>query len=98
MTEAEASKSDKAHAITRWLGADAIADSEPSIVNFDIPGAGYLLLSSDGLWNYTSGAAQFGEIVKPMSDADAISVSRGLVEFARSRGGHDNITVAVLSL
>ncbi len=98
MTEAEASKSDKAHAITRWLGADAIADSEPSILNFDIPGAGYLLLSSDGLWNYTSGGAQIGEIVKPMSDADAISVSRGLVEFARSRGGHDNITVAVLSL
>lgn len=97
MTEAEASKSDKAHAITRWLGADAIADSEPSVVNFDIPGSGYLLLCTDGLWNYAPEPAQIAEIVKIMSDADAISVSRGLVEFARSRGGHDNITVALLS-
>ena len=98
MTETEASQSDKAHAITRWLGADAIADSEPSIVNFDIPGSGYLLLCSDGLWNYTPESAQIAELVKLRSDADAISVARGLVEFARSRGGHDNITVAVLSL
>ncbi|HAA31443.1 MAG TPA: serine/threonine protein phosphatase, partial [Cyanobacteria bacterium UBA8553] len=98
MTEAEAGKSDLAHAITRWLGADAIADSEPSIVNFDIPGSGYLLLCTDGLWNYASETTQIEKIVKSRSDADAVSVARGLVEFARSQGGHDNITVALLSL
>ena len=98
MTEAQARKSDKAHAITRWLGADAIADSEPSIVNFDIPGSGYFLLCTDGLWNYAPEPAQINELVKPMSDADAASIARGLVEFARSQGGHDNITIALLSL
>ncbi len=98
MTEAEARKSDKAHAITRWLGADAIADSEPSIVNFDIPGSGYLLLCTDGLWNYAPEPSQIAKIVKTRSDADAVTISQGLVEFARRSGGHDNITVALLSL
>lgn len=98
MTEAQARQSDKAHAITRWLGVDAIEDSEPSIVNFDIPGSGYLLLCTDGLWNYAPDVTQIAEIVKPISNADALAVSRRLVEFARSRGGFDNITVAVLTL
>ena len=98
MTEAQARQSDKAHAITRWLGVDAIEDSKPSIVNFNIPSAGYLLLCTDGLWNYAPEPAQIFEIVKPMLEADAIAVSRRLVEFARSRGGFDNITVAVLSV
>jgi serine/threonine protein phosphatase PrpC len=98
MTEAEAKTSEKAHGITRWLGADAIADSQPSVVNFDIPGSGHLLLCSDGLWNYISGVSHIAEFVKSISDSDAISVSRELVEFARHCGGHDNITVTVLSL
>jgi serine/threonine protein phosphatase PrpC len=98
MTEAQAKKSDKAHAITRWLGEDAIADSEPSIVNFNIPGSGYLLLCTDGLWNYAPEPAQITELVKSLSQTDAFAVSRSLVEFARRSGGHDNITVAVLSL
>ncbi len=98
MTETEAKTSDKAHAITRWLGADAINDSEPSVVNFDIPGSGHLLLCTDGLWNYTPEVTQISQIVKAISDSDAISVSRRLVEFARRCGGHDNITVTVLSL
>ncbi|HEY9669984.1 MAG TPA: protein phosphatase 2C domain-containing protein [Waterburya sp.] len=98
MTEVQARQSDKAHAITRWLGVDAIADAEPSLVNFNIPGSGYLLLCTDGLWNYAPEPAQITEIVKSKSGADALTVSRSLVEFARRSGGHDNITVAVLSL
>lgn len=98
MSEMEARTSEKAHAITRWLGADAIDDSQPSIVNFDSPGSGYLLLCTDGLWNYTPDTAHLTEIVKSIGGADAVTVSRRLVEFARSRGGFDNITVAVLSL
>jgi serine/threonine protein phosphatase PrpC len=98
MTEAQALKLPQAHAITRWLGSDAIDDSEPSLVNFDIPGSGYLLLCTDGLWNYTPNTSQIVEIVKLMLDADAIKVSRSLVEFARHSGGHDNITVAIVSL
>ncbi len=98
MTQAEAKKSDNSHAITRWLGVDAIADSEPSVLNFYIPGTGYLLLCTDGLWNYTPDTAQMTELVKQSLEADAALISRQLVEFARRSGGHDNITVALLSV
>lgn len=98
MTEAEARKSPHAHAITRWLGADAGDDSQPSVVKFDIPGSGHLLLCTDGLWNYAPEPAQIASLVKQMSDADAVTVSRSLADFARRSGGHDNITVAILSL
>jgi serine/threonine protein phosphatase PrpC len=98
MTAAEARTSDKAHAITRWLGEDAIADAEPSIVNFQIPGSGHLLLCTDGLWNYAPDPGQIADLVHQGSDTNAISISRRLVEFARNSGGHDNITVALLCL
>jgi PPM family protein phosphatase len=99
MTEAEARVSANAHAITRWLGADAI-DLEPSIIEFVIPNSGYLLLCSDGLWNYAEGITNMENLVINLvnqnSGSDAVIVARGLVEFARRKGGHDNITVAIL--
>lgn len=98
MTSVEARKSDKAHAITRWLGVDAKDDAEPSVVKFDIPGSGYLLLCTDGLWNYAPEPAQVANLMQQASDTDAVTISRHLVEFARRSGGHDNITVALLSL
>ncbi|MHC5597079.1 MAG: PP2C family serine/threonine-protein phosphatase [Nostoc sp.] len=98
MTLAEAIKSPNAHAITRWLGADAVENAEPSIVNFTIPGSGNLILCTDGLWNYLSEAADLGNLVQRSLNTDAVSISRTLVEFALNRGGHDNITVAVLRL
>ena len=51
ISAAEAQRSSNAHAITRWLGADA-TEVEPTIVTFPIPGPGHLLLCTDGLWNY----------------------------------------------
>lgn len=98
MTEAEAKQSPDAHAITRWLGADVVEDAIPSIVNFTIPGSGYLLLCTDGLWNYAPQPGQLANLVQQSSGTDAISISRSLVEFARQSGGHDNITVTVLAL
>jgi PPM family protein phosphatase len=95
MSEIEAHKSPNAHAITRWLGADAV-DIQPSIIEFQIPDSGYLLLCSDGLWNYAEELTQMEAIVKQHLHADVGMTARGLVEFARSRGGHDNITVAIL--
>ena len=96
MSETQALQSPHAHAITRWIGADAKDNAEPKIVNFAIPGAGYLLLCSDGLWNYAPDAAQIYELVKE-TEAEALTIARHLVEFARHAGGRDNITVALLS-
>ncbi len=97
MTAAEANRSSQAHAITRWLGADAQDDADPSIVRFSLPGLGYLLLCSDGLWNYAPEPQQIQELVQKSLGTDAVTISRSLVEFARSQGGHDNITVALFS-
>jgi PPM family protein phosphatase len=97
--ESEARFSPNAHAITRWLGADAI-DFDPSIIEFVIPDSGYLLLCSDGLWNYaesiTSMENLFNQIANQNPHPDAVVLARGLVEFARQKGGHDNISVAIL--
>ncbi|MGI2907076.1 PP2C family serine/threonine-protein phosphatase [Tolypothrix sp. VBCCA 56010] len=98
MTQAQAKQSPQANAITRWLGADAIDDAIPSIINFTIPSSGYLLLCSDGLWNYTPQPQQLANLIQQTSHTNAITISRSLVEFARHSGGHDNITVALLSL
>ncbi|MBD2606236.1 protein phosphatase 2C domain-containing protein [Scytonema hofmannii FACHB-248] len=98
MTPAEARQSPQANAITRWLGADAIDDATPSIINFTIPSSGYLLLCSDGLWNYAEKPQQLANLIQQTSNTHAIAICQSLVEFARHCGGHDNITVALLSL
>ncbi|NEU71975.1 zinc-ribbon domain-containing protein [Hassallia byssoidea VB512170] len=98
MTQAQAKQSPQANAITRWLGADIIDDAIPSIINFTIPSSGYLLLCSDGLWNYTPQPQQLANLIQQTSHTNAITISRSLIEFARHSGGHDNITVALLSL
>jgi PPM family protein phosphatase len=97
MTPEEAIKSPHAHAITSWLGADA-ENNYPSPFKFHIPGSGYLLLCSDGLWNYAPEPSQMEILVKQYSHLDAAMMAHNLVEYALACGGHDNITVAVLSL
>jgi serine/threonine protein phosphatase PrpC len=97
LSEAEARQSPYAHAINRWLGADAKDGAIPSLSTFTISGPGYLLLCSDGLWNYAPVPDQLAELVQRYTSSDAIVLSRRLVEYARAQGGHDNITVAVLS-
>ena len=98
MTEAEAMRSSNAHAITNWLGADVRDSAKPSIINFPIPSQGYLLLCTDGLWNDAPETSQILALVQQSGSSDAVIISRYLVDFARSQGGHDNITVVVLYL
>jgi len=95
MSEAEAQNSPLAHAITRWLGADAKDDAQPRIVVFPFPGPGHLLLCTDGLWNYAPKAEELANLVYSRPNSDARTIAHSLVEFARSQGGHDNITVAL---
>ncbi|MBE9228835.1 protein phosphatase 2C domain-containing protein [Phormidium sp. LEGE 05292] len=98
LSEIEARQSPQAHAISRWLGKDAENDAVPSVVKFTISSSGYLLLCSDGLWNYIHTPSHLAELVQRYTDPNAIVLSEGLVEFARSQGGADNITVAILSI
>jgi PPM family protein phosphatase len=93
MTAAEADRDPKAHAIIRWLGADAELEPAP-VVNFTIPGAGYLIVCSDGLWNYLSDPDHLATLISPGLEAGTIA--QCLVDYANAKGGRDNITVAVL--
>ncbi len=93
MDEQAAMRDPRAHALVRWLGADAehkAADTRISTVR--VAGPGVLLLCSDGLWNYLSdpvGLAAIATVSQPRLAA------RDLVEYALAGGGNDNITVAL---
>ncbi|MBC8135555.1 MAG: protein phosphatase 2C domain-containing protein [Fibrella sp.] len=101
MTAAEAGKNRLAHAITRCLGTfDDPSTSEPTITEFAFGAAGgYLLLCSDGLWNYAESPAQIAALVHaaPQSEG-AVAIARHLVAWANAQGGRDNITVALLAV
>ena len=92
MDEASALASRNAHAVTKWLGRDA-ADLEPSVLRFEYPGDGFLLLCTDGLWNYAQTVSDLEGLTG--EPCDALITARTLVEFANAGGGVDNITAAI---
>ncbi len=98
LTVAEALKSPQAHGITRWLGADADRDMRPDLVDFHVPGPGALLLCTDGLWNHAPQPAEIAALLRECSPegATALQTARRLIEFAKGKGGQDNITAALL--
>ncbi|WP_454049830.1 PP2C family protein-serine/threonine phosphatase [Cellulomonas sp. Marseille-Q8402] len=89
-----------AHAITRWLGVDA-HDQAPTLTRVEVAGPGWLLLCSDGLWNYCSAAGDLarlvGEVVAATGPGPA-AVAAALVNWANEQGGKDNTTVALARL
>jgi PPM family protein phosphatase len=97
-TPAEAEASPYAHAIVRWLGADTADDGVPNLTTFAIPSKGYLLLCTDGLWNYTPDPAYLYHTLKQSPAPDLPSIVRHLIGYANQQGGQDNITVAVLAI
>jgi serine/threonine protein phosphatase PrpC len=93
-----------AHSITRWLGTDAPDDLAPHLTTLSAEEAagGWLLVCSDGLWNYCSAPEDVRVLVHNMveqvGDADPAAVAQALVDFANEQGGRDNITVALARL
>jgi serine/threonine protein phosphatase PrpC len=98
MDRAEAEALPRAHAITKWLGRDA-ADIVPRTGVHTIAEPGWLVVCSDGLWNYASApadlAAQLAAASAPVSDP--VTVAANLVAWANAQGGRDNVTVALAS-
>jgi serine/threonine protein phosphatase PrpC len=92
MDEKEASTALNAHALARWVGADAEQDP-PHIVRVRPEGPGRLVICSDGLWNYLPEAET---LAAKMSDAPPLKLSAELTTVALDLGGHDNITVVVV--
>ena len=94
---AEAESGSQAHAITRWLGIDA-PDHTPRTTSIELSCAGWVLLCSDGLWNYCSEPTAMRALVQELGGAsasDPLPLATALVDWANAQGGVDNITVAL---
>jgi serine/threonine protein phosphatase PrpC len=80
---------------------------EPSVLQFevgrDFSHHGWLMLCTDGFWDALGDSDEFATLVTqwvrqhPVG-ADALSLARTLVENACQQRGHDNTTVALLSI
>ncbi|GAB6901347.1 protein phosphatase 2C domain-containing protein [Kineosporia succinea] len=93
----EAENGPRAHAITRWLGPDS-PDFIPTRDSRVPDRPGWLLVCSDGLWNYCSPASDLAALVRGIADevhGEPEQLAGRLVEWANRQGGMDNITVAV---
>jgi serine/threonine protein phosphatase PrpC len=85
----------EAHAITRWIGADA-ESTEPRITDFEVTEPGLLVVCTDGLWNYFEEPAKLAELVAAADDLSPSGIAHYLADAALDAGGQDNITVAVV--
>lgn len=98
MTRQEAETSAQAHAITKWLGPQA-PDLVPRVTTMVAEEPGWLLVCSDGLWNYASDPDAMAYLLRQLGSAevaaDAGAVAAALVGWANEQGGRDNITAAV---
>ncbi|MBD8080621.1 protein phosphatase 2C domain-containing protein [Cellulosimicrobium arenosum] len=101
---ADAENAPQAHAITRWLGPDAPDPAARTAAT--VPeGPGWVLVCSDGLWNYCSPADDMATLVRATQEAvgtqpgangpDPADLAGALVRWANAQGGRDNITVAL---
>ena len=92
----EAENGPQAHAITKWLGRDS-QDIEPMTGMKTVEAPGWLLVCSDGLWNYASEAPALQSLIAELGAADPapLPLAESLVKWANEQGGKDNIGVAL---
>lgn len=94
MTLDEAMADRRSHSITQCLGMlddDIHIHTRSMTLDPDT----WLLLCTDGLWNYADQLpAMINAVGDAGEDADAFELCEHLVKFANHAGGHDNITVA----
>ena len=59
---------------------------------------GWLLVCSDGLWNYASPASAVRALLRQQLAAgitEPVPIADGMVRWANAQGGHDNITAVL---
>lgn len=97
MTREEAENSHQAHAILRWLGRGT-PDVTPTMNTLHPDGAGWLLVCTDGLWNYASAPEDLARVFHGVAERNdhPAEIADGLVTWANEQGGKDNVTVVVV--
>lgn len=92
-----AENSPGAHAITRWLGSDT-PDARARTGVLAVTAPGWLLVCSDGLWNYASEPTDLQAQLRAALEATGGSptdTALALVRWANAQGGRDNVTAAL---
>ncbi|NHB83709.1 protein serine/threonine phosphatase 2C family protein [Tessaracoccus sp. HDW20] len=99
MSRDDAEKSSQAHAITKWLGRSA-TNVTPSVITHLPRSNGWLLLCTDGLWNYASSPEEMSALFTRTvaTQVAPAAVAEALVGWANGQGGRDNITVVVVRI
>ncbi len=92
---AEAETGKHSHAITRWLGVDA-PDHTPTTATMTITEPGWVLLCSDGLWNYCSAAEDLAALVQKLSAPDLLSAGTRPAEVDPDRAEPLALAVALV--
>ena len=88
-----------AHAITKWLGNDA-PDINPRTGQLAVS-QGWVVVCSDGLWNYASTSAEIRAVLDAGlagSPANLVDLCEHMVAWANEQGGKDNISVTLARL
>ncbi len=92
MSRLEAESGPQGHAITRWLGKDA-PDLSPRVGELTLDAPGWVLVCSDGLWNYASEPEALVAQIAAAGTTEPAALALALTDFANAQGGQDNITV-----
>jgi serine/threonine protein phosphatase PrpC len=93
----QAETSAQAHAITKWLGRDA-RDLTPRVGQLEVAGSGWVLVCSDGLWNYASEPEALAAQIAASGATEPAPLALALTDWANAQGGIDNITVTLARL
>ena len=95
----EAETGPQSHAITKWLGKDS-PDFSARTGSVTVADPGWLLVCSDGLWNYASEAEALQQLIADLGGGatDPLPICEALVNWANEQGGKDNITAALARL
>jgi serine/threonine protein phosphatase PrpC len=97
LTPSEALGDNQSHAITAWLGADA-PTLDPHVSELVVDEPGIVVVCSDGLWNYAPTDAELRALIGPINGEEPLALARRLTRHAIDAGGHDNITVIVVTV
>lgn len=93
ITEEEAKNHNQKNMITRAVGADDVI--EPDFFSLKLEPKDVILLCTDGLYNEVSEAIMADILINSKLKSDACDM---LINTANINGGHDNITLVVVSV